>query len=206
MKKAFQDSINMSIKYFWYSIISSAIFGIFINPDTNQIVEKMYIKDGLYALLGLFGVLAPLIIFTISIVYSFLIGIRLNKRYFNYLDNSSAKIISLENLKENIIHAPHKIGVLVIIIFWMILFHVYAQILFQYVPYFNEIGINSVIWISILIAIYFSPIMVATDRKHTNIVAISIFNLLLGWTIIGWIFALIWATTLKINKSTKYQD
>ena len=42
-------------------------------------------------------------------------------------------------------------------------------------------------------AIYFLPTIVAFQNKRTNITAIFILNLLLGWSFIGWVVALIWA-------------
>ena len=49
------------------------------------------------------------------------------------------------------------------------------------------------IYIIILLAIYFLPFMVGYNKK--NATAIFILNLLLGWTLIGWVVALVWATT-----------
>ena len=46
-----------------------------------------------------------------------------------------------------------------------------------------------------LIAIYFLPGIVASGAKHHQAAAIWILNLLLGWTILGWILALVWALT-----------
>lgn len=43
--------------------------------------------------------------------------------------------------------------------------------------------------------IYFIPTLVARQRKHPNIEAIGILNLFLGWTLLGWVVALIWAVT-----------
>jgi len=39
------------------------------------------------------------------------------------------------------------------------------------------------------------PILVAHRRQHHNKTAIAILTLLLGWTILGWIIALVWACT-----------
>lgn len=47
----------------------------------------------------------------------------------------------------------------------------------------------------IFLAIYFLPTMVAIGRKHHNSAAIAILDLLLGWTFIGWVIALVWAFT-----------
>lgn len=43
--------------------------------------------------------------------------------------------------------------------------------------------------------IYFLPTVIALLRGHHNGFAIFLTNLLLGWTAIGWIVALIWSFT-----------
>jgi uncharacterized membrane protein len=48
-------------------------------------------------------------------------------------------------------------------------------------------------WGIIVFGLYFLPIIFAIGRKHPQIAPISIINILLGWTIIGWIAALIWS-------------
>lgn len=42
---------------------------------------------------------------------------------------------------------------------------------------------------------YFLPAIIALVRGHHNGFAIFLTTLLLGWTVIGWIVALIWSTT-----------
>lgn len=42
-------------------------------------------------------------------------------------------------------------------------------------------------------AIYFLPLIIAAMRKHRNLTAIGLLNLLAGWTVVAWIVALIWA-------------
>lgn len=49
--------------------------------------------------------------------------------------------------------------------------------------------------IIILIAIYLFPALIAMMRKHHNWPAILVLNLVLGWTLLGWLIALIWAAT-----------
>lgn len=41
--------------------------------------------------------------------------------------------------------------------------------------------------------IYFIPSVIANNRKHRQFTAIFILNLFFGWTLIGWVGALIWA-------------
>lgn len=42
---------------------------------------------------------------------------------------------------------------------------------------------------------YCIPALTAWYRSHHNTAAITAVNLLLGWTVIGWIWAFIWALT-----------
>lgn len=47
----------------------------------------------------------------------------------------------------------------------------------------------------IVIVVYFIPGIVAEVRHHHNKMAIAVLNLFLGWTVLGWVLALVWATT-----------
>lgn len=42
---------------------------------------------------------------------------------------------------------------------------------------------------------YFLPAFIASHRKHPNAAPIFLIDLLLGWTFIGWLVALIWAAS-----------
>jgi hypothetical protein len=54
-------------------------------------------------------------------------------------------------------------------------------------------GISLLCFVVIGILFYFLPTLVGRNKK--NIVAIFMMNLLLGWSFIGWVIALIWACT-----------
>lgn len=56
--------------------------------------------------------------------------------------------------------------------------------------------------------IYFFPTFVASRRRHNNTVAIGVLNLLLGWTVLGWIIALVWSLTADTawNDARKYLE
>ena len=45
------------------------------------------------------------------------------------------------------------------------------------------------------VLVYFLPTVIALARGHHNGFAIFLTNLLLGWTFIGWLVALIWSCT-----------
>lgn len=47
----------------------------------------------------------------------------------------------------------------------------------------------------IMVAAYLAPTIVAFVRHHHNQWAIFALNLLLGWTVIGWVVALVWSLT-----------
>jgi len=46
-----------------------------------------------------------------------------------------------------------------------------------------------------MLAFYFAPTIQAYVSKKKNAGAIMTLNLLAGWTLIGWIIAMVWATT-----------
>lgn len=46
-----------------------------------------------------------------------------------------------------------------------------------------------------ILCFYFFPALTAFGKRKENSRAIFIFNLLLGWTIIGWVISLTWAST-----------
>jgi hypothetical protein len=47
-------------------------------------------------------------------------------------------------------------------------------------------------YIILILAIYFLPTLVGFGKK--NSMAIFMLNLFLGWTFIGWVIALVWAS------------
>lgn len=51
--------------------------------------------------------------------------------------------------------------------------------------------------IFILLMLYFVPSFIATLRLHHNAIAITALNILLGWTVLGWLAAFIWSLTAK---------
>ena len=54
-------------------------------------------------------------------------------------------------------------------------------------------GIGIVLVIIGAVTVYFIPTIVALEKKHINKQAIFILNLFLGWSLVGWVIALIWA-------------
>ena len=47
----------------------------------------------------------------------------------------------------------------------------------------------------IVVVLYFLPTIHAKGRKHPNLDGIFVLNLFLGWTLIGWVVAIIWAVS-----------
>ena len=46
------------------------------------------------------------------------------------------------------------------------------------------------------IALYFVPAIVAHQSGHRQTAAITMLNICAGWTLIGWVVALVWACTV----------
>lgn len=52
-----------------------------------------------------------------------------------------------------------------------------------------------IVAVAMIIFFFFLPTVVAMARRHRSAGAVFALNLLLGWTFIGWVVALIWALT-----------
>jgi len=57
--------------------------------------------------------------------------------------------------------------------------------------------VPGLILIAISLFIYFIPTLIAGNRSHREIWGIFILNLFFGWTLIGWVAALIWSASGK---------
>lgn len=55
--------------------------------------------------------------------------------------------------------------------------------------------IQAILLMAVLALGYFVPTVIAASRKHHNLGAIIAVNVLLGWTFIGWVVALVWSLT-----------
>jgi len=60
----------------------------------------------------------------------------------------------------------------------------------------TERNITPAHWVIIASAalLYFVPSYVAARRRKANSGAIAVLNIFLGWTLLGWVIALVWAT------------
>ena len=54
--------------------------------------------------------------------------------------------------------------------------------------------------IAFILLLYFLPTVYAWHSKHINVEAIFILNLFLGWTVLGWVGALVWSATKPVQK------
>lgn len=59
----------------------------------------------------------------------------------------------------------------------------------------SDKGVEGIAYIGLWLIAYFLPTIVAQARSHHNTLAIFILNLLTGWTVLGWIIAIVWACT-----------
>jgi hypothetical protein len=59
----------------------------------------------------------------------------------------------------------------------------------------------SPIVIGLLVIAYLAPVIIAVARKHRFAPAIGALNVLLGWTVFGWLAAMIWAVNKDVSES-----
>ena len=59
---------------------------------------------------------------------------------------------------------------------------------------------TALLTLSLVAFVYLIPAFVAYGRDHRNHLAIFVFNLLLGWSGICWILALVWACTANVRE------
>lgn len=69
----------------------------------------------------------------------------------------------------------------------------------EYLPAVAEAGANilgfiiSLLITAVVAALYFLPSIIAWQRKKANWRSIMVINIFLGWTLLGWVGALVWA-------------
>lgn len=59
------------------------------------------------------------------------------------------------------------------------------------------------IFILVVLSLSFIPSFVAITRKSVHVLFITLLNLFLGWTFIGWVAALLWASVDDVNEQVK---
>jgi len=52
---------------------------------------------------------------------------------------------------------------------------------------------TSVIILVLIIALYMLPTLIAFGRDHPHRRAVTLLNILFGWTLLGWILVFVWA-------------
>jgi hypothetical protein len=53
----------------------------------------------------------------------------------------------------------------------------------------------------VLLIAYFTPLLIAVLRKHRFITPIGLINFLLGWTVVGWLAAIVWAVNKDVREA-----
>lgn len=61
------------------------------------------------------------------------------------------------------------------------------------------IGFFVLIAFLIVLSITFIPVIIAVTRKHNDTILIFLLVFFFGWTVIGWIIALIWSLSSTIS-------
>ena len=67
-------------------------------------------------------------------------------------------------------------------------------------------GPTGVLILILLIALYFLPTIIAANRHVPNVGSVVVINVLLGWTLIGWIVALAMAASSVPSEPQRWRD
>jgi len=57
----------------------------------------------------------------------------------------------------------------------------------------QNLTILELLLVVLIFVFYFLPTLIAFLRQHKNKLAIFLLNLLLGWTVLGWVVSLVWS-------------
>lgn len=66
---------------------------------------------------------------------------------------------------------------------------------------FDELGLPELLILVAVSTVYFMPWFIAALRVHHRRFMIGLLNLLLGWTLIGWLIAFLWASSSSSSSS-----
>jgi uncharacterized oligopeptide transporter (OPT) family protein len=58
----------------------------------------------------------------------------------------------------------------------------------------------------IILALSFIPVIIAAVRKHNDTILIFLLTFFLGWTVIGWIVALIWSLSSNVQGVARHNQ
>lgn len=57
--------------------------------------------------------------------------------------------------------------------------------------------------VPVLLIAYFTPLVIAVLRRHRFTTAIGLINFLLGWTVVGWLAAIVWAVNKDVREASE---
>jgi Superinfection immunity protein len=70
----------------------------------------------------------------------------------------------------------------------------------------DRVGVMAtLIIVLVILGLYVTPTIVALDRKHRQTGPIAAVNLLLGWSLVGWVVALAWALTTDVKRADVHE-
>ncbi len=61
----------------------------------------------------------------------------------------------------------------------------------------------TIVLLPVLLIAYFTPALIAVLRQHRFSTAIGLINFFLGWTLVGWLAAIVWAVNKDVRETPK---
>jgi len=69
-----------------------------------------------------------------------------------------------------------------------------------------DTNFNGLFIIAVAAVLYFLPAICAARRQHNDVGAIVALNILLGWTVLGWIASFCWSLTGNVKRAESIQN
>ena len=91
-------------------------------------------------------------------------------------------------------------------IIWAVLLIIVACLIFAALHFGGDPGFAGLSAMALILGVaflYFLPWFLASRRDHPNLAGIAVINLLLGWTLLGWVVALVWAIYRRPEETAK---
>ena len=60
-------------------------------------------------------------------------------------------------------------------------------------------SLTIVILLLLILIIYMLPTLIAYSREHSRRAVVTVFNIFLGWTLLGWIVVFLWAALGRVE-------
>ncbi len=113
----------------------------------------------------------------------------------------------IREITREIIVVAFFVGLVTLMIYYVFGLAVSIAVFRQVMPVDTPLGlIERLLGVLLAVPIYLLPTFVAQGRHHRKRKVIMLLNIFLGWTVMGWVVALLWSATADVEKARHEED